>query len=372
MPLKVLVAPDKFKGTLTANAAAEAIARGWRASRPDDDLELLPMSDDGDGFREIVSRLLRAERRTVRTVDAAHRPREASWGWAAPTRTAIVESANVIGLALLPPGRFHPFELDTRGLGAVLQTARAHGARRCLVGIGGSATNDGGFGLAKALGWEFFDAQGKGLTHWTELHALSHVAPPSQSYLFDELVVAVDVQNPLLGPNGCSRIYGPQKGLRPEDFEPAERCLARLAAQVAGQLGADVAREPGGGAAGGLGFGLRVFAGATLEPGFKRFARLAELEQRLKRVQLVITGEGAIDPSSLMGKGVGELAQLCRRCGVPCLGLAGAISDAAQARETFVGVHALAPDLTSPEDAKARPAFWLERLAQQVGQAWTG
>jgi glycerate kinase len=266
----------------------------------------------------------------------------------------------------LPAGKYQPFELDTFGLGAVLQAAAAKGARRCLMGIGGSATNDAGFGLARALGWQFFNTRDQKITRWTELHALSHIHPPAQTPRFDDLTVAVDVQNPLLGPQGCTRVYGPQKGVRPEDFAFAERCLGRLAEVLARELHLDHATEPGAGAAGGLGFGLRCFAGARLEPGFALFARLARLEERLCGAQLVLTGEGALDASSLMGKGVGELAALCRQRRVPCLALAGVAPDREQTRQRFTQVHALTPDLTSPADATAQPALWLERLAARV------
>jgi glycerate kinase len=171
--MKVLVVPDKFKGTLTAAAAAEAMARGWRKARPQDQLDLLPMSDGGDGFGEVVSALLQASPQTVKTVDAAHSPRHATWWWERKTKTAIIESAKIIGLAMLPPGKFHPFELDTFGLGAGLRAAQAEGATRILVGIGGSATNDGGFGVARALGWKFLDERGKQIECWTKLHRLS-------------------------------------------------------------------------------------------------------------------------------------------------------------------------------------------------------
>src|SRR5206468_11929707 len=144
MPLKVLIVPDKFKGTLTARAAADLIARGWGEARPQDSLELLPMSDGGDGFGEVLVRLLKLQERTIATLDAAHAPLQAKWWWDPKTRTAIIESAKIIGLALLPTKKFHPFDLDTFGLGAVLQAAADINARQCLMGIGGSATNDGG------------------------------------------------------------------------------------------------------------------------------------------------------------------------------------------------------------------------------------
>ena len=150
MPLNVLIVADKFKGTLTAQAAAELIALGWREARPQDSLELLPMSDGGDGFGEVLVRLLKLEERTIATLDAAHTPLQAKWWWDPKTRTAIIESAGIIGLALLPTEKFHPFDLDTFGLGAALQAAADMNATQCLMGIGGSATNDGGFGVALA------------------------------------------------------------------------------------------------------------------------------------------------------------------------------------------------------------------------------
>jgi len=368
MPLKILIVPDKFKGTLTAREAAAAIARGWRTARPGDELELLPMSDGGDGFGVIISDLLGAEAQTVQTVDAAHRPCEATWWWHQSTREAIVESARVIGLAQLPAGKYHPFELDTFGLGALLRAAATPGAKRCLVGIGGSATNDAGLGMARALGWQFFTPDHVEIVRWTELDRLSSVRPPESLRLFEDLVVAVDVQNPLLGPTGCSRVYGPQKGLT--EFDIAERCLARLAKVLEEQLDLSHANTPGAGAAGGLGFGLLSFAGARVESGLDIFARHARLAERVKAARLVITGEGALDAQTLMGKGAGEIARLCRKSGVPCLGLAGIVPEPEKAREMFLATYALTPDLTDRPSALREPALWLERLAAKVAQRW--
>lgn len=373
MPLKVLIVPDKFKGTLTAQAAAQSIAEGWRESRPNDDLELLPMSDGGDGFGEVLRALFCAEARSVQTVDASHRRHEAKWWWAKNSQTAIIESANVIGLALLPPAKHHPFELDTSGLGAVVEAAAAAGACRTVLGIGGSATNDGGFGLARALGWKFIDAQGRSIESWTSLHCLEQIVPPSNSPAWPEIRVAVDVQNPLLGPTGASRIYGPQKGLRPEDMPHAESCLERLAQVCARDLQLSPASSPGDGAAGGLGFGLRCFLQGHLESGFELFANYARLEQRIESAQLVITGEGAIDNSTLMGKGVGEIAKLCQRRGVPCLGLAGTLGDnlrGARPTEPFQHVYGITPTLTDPDEAKRYAASWLRRLAVESARSW--
>jgi glycerate kinase len=369
--MKVLIVPDKFKGTLTASAASEAIARGWKKVRRKDSTELLPMSDGGDGFGEIISRLLAARIQKVPTVDAAHRPLAAHWWWEPKSKLAIIESARVIGLALLPPGKYHPFELDTLGLGQVLLAASEKGARRCLMGIGGSATNDAGFGLARSLGWQFSNQHGQLVERWTELFSLAQIHRPMSENRFAELLVAVDVQNPLLGLRGCTRIYGPQKGLRPSDFPLADRCLHRLAGVVKKQLELDCVNEPGAGAAGGLGYGLRCFAGAQLVPGFALFDRFARLREKIRAADLVITGEGALDASTLMGKGVGEVAALCRREKVPCVGLAGVVSDPEAAERHFTEVHGITPALTTSENALAEPARWLETLAAQIAERWT-
>jgi len=365
--MKVLIIPDKFKGTLTASQAAAAISAGWKESRPSDQLEVLPMSDGGDGFGELMSQLIGAIPQRAKSVDAAHRSCDALWWWHGKTKTAVVESARVVGLAQLPPAKYHPFELDTEGLGDLLQSVADKGARRCLIGIGGSATNDGGFGMARALGWQFFDTHAEKIERWTELHALAEIRPPDKTKLFDELIVAVDVQNPLLGPQGCTRIYGPQKGVKPSDFDFAERCLQQLADIFRKELHRDCANDPGAGAAGGLGFGLRCFAGGRLEPGFALFAQQAKLAERIKRLDLVITGEGSLDDSSVMGKGVGELANLCKHFKVPCIALAGVVPHPEEVARFFNEAHALA-QFTSPENAMADPTHWLQKLAADVAK----
>lgn len=363
MPRRVLIVPDKFKGTLTASAAAKAIAHGWRSARPEDLLDLAPMSDGGDGFGGVMSELFGAKMQTLATVDAAQRPIRANW-WRAGA-TAIVESAEVIGLA--KHRGLHPFKLDTFGLDALLRAAAQSGCTCCLIGIGGSATNDAGFGLARALGWEFLDAEGTSIETWTQLYRLAALRQPMRKRWFRELIVAVDVQNPLLGPRGCTRVYGPQKGLARKDFKLTERCLRQLAAVAAVQLKRDCAGEPGAGAAGGLGFGLRIFLGAHLQPGFELFARQAHLERRLRRADLVITGEGRIDPSTFMGKGVGQIARECRCLGVPCIGLAGVVSARSGAGKYFTRVHGLT-ELTALKKARASPELWLERLARLTAE----
>jgi glycerate 2-kinase len=367
--MRVLIAPDKFKGSLSAAEAAQAIAVGWGRTRPQDQLTLLPTSDGGDGFGVLLGQHLHAESREVDTVDAAHRKIRAAWWWHAGTRTAIVESARIIGLALLPPRQFHPFQLDTAGLGMALREVFQAEPSRCLVGIGGSATNDGGFGMAKALGGQFRDQANQEIPIWTGLAALQSIHLDALSRPNLCLEVAVDVQNPLLGPLGCTRVYGPQKGLRPEDFSAAESCLGQLAAVCSRLTGRDDANEPGAGAAGGLGFGLRTFLNAQLRPGFAMFAELTRLEEVLARSDLVLTGEGAIDASSLMGKGVGELMRRSCARGIPCLGLCGIIQDYDLVRAHFSQLHCLTPELTTPALAMAEPAQWLARAAERAARA---
>ena len=233
------------------------------------------------------------------------------------------------------------------------------------MGIGGSATNDGGFGLARALGWEFLDREGEPIEQWTGLGQLARIGAPKRRRWFDGCVVATDVRNRLLGRRGASRVYGPQKGLRPRDFAVAERCLGRLARVVKEQFGRDFAREPGAGAAGGLGFGLLAFLGAELQPGFDLFSQQAALERHLVAADLVVTGEGAIDRSTLMGKGVGQIARRCCQLKIPCIGLAGTVSASLGGGALFTQAYGLT-ELTSVAQAKAKPAYWLERLARRV------
>lgn len=367
MPLRVLIVPDKFKGTLSAHQAAEAIAEGWAGVRPGDRLDLLPMADGGDGFGEICGRLLGAERRSCRTVDAAGRERLAGWWYADVAATAIVEAAEVNGLALLPAGRFHPFQLDTFGLGAVLEQAREAGARRLYIGVGGSATNDGGFGLARSLGWRFRAGDGGEILRWTDLERLAVVEPPPASLPFAELTIAVDVSNPLLGPEGATRIYGGQKGLHDQDFPRAEACLGRLAEAMADLLGEDFAHLPGAGAAGGLGFGLKAFCGGNLRSGGEIFSELSRLEARIGEADLVITAEGAMDAQTLMGKGVGLVAAMVARAGKPCLCLAGSVAvTAASVPWPGFQAWAIVPTIAPLAMAMARPADCLRQLAARA------
>jgi glycerate kinase len=243
----------------------------------------------------------------------------------------------------------------------VVLAASEMGARQCVVGIGGSATNDGGFGLARALGWKFLDGAGESIERWTDLDKVARIQAPARGRWFQQLIVAVDVQNPLLGKRGASRVYGPQKGLKPRDFPAAEKALRKLEQVVRKDLEHDYANLPGAGAAGGLGFGLAAFVGARLEPGFDLFARQADLVSKIKQADLVITGEGRLDASTMMGKGVGEMARICRRSKIPCIGLAGEVVPAPKLK-LFEKTWSLT-ELTDRTAARNKAGFWLEKLA---------
>jgi glycerate kinase len=371
MSRRILIIPDKFKGTLTARQAAYAIAAGWRSVHPNDVLHCIPMSDGGDGFGSVLAGALEATRQTTATIDSAGRSRSSDW-WVSPSRSiAVVETAQTIGLALLPHGQFHPFQLDSFGIGAVLRDAVASGARDCWVGIGGSSTNDAGFGLARSLGWQFLDSDGNEILRWRELTRLVRVIrskEPLQATC--RFTVAVDVENPLLGPTGCSRVYGPQKGLRPEDMIQAEAALEQLAKVMAKELGRDIAVIPGSGAAGGLGFALMAFLDARVESGFEIFARAADLDRHVDWSDLVLTGEGSLDRQSLMGKGTGRVAARARQHGRPCYGLAGMVEPLGPGETSlFTLTRGIVPALAPVEAAKADAARWLEELARQIAQA---
>lgn len=361
--LKVLIVPDKFKGTLTAVEAAQAIQRGWKKKRPKDHVEVLPMSDGGDGFGEAVSRLLRCKPFKIKSVDAAHNECRTIFWFNEEESIAIVESAKVIGLAMLPEGQYHPFELDTFGLGHVLKKIAKKKPETLYIGLGGSATNDGGFGMASALGYSFMDEDGLFIKKWTELHKLERIIPPEDPLPFGEVIAAVDVKNPLLGKKGASRIYGPQKGLAPGDIPVAEKNLKRLAQVFKETFGKDLSKYPGAGAAGGLGFGLMAFLNARVESGFEIFSRLANIEEKIKASDIVITGEGSCDRSSLMGKGTGEIAALCRKYEKPCIMIAGRVTVSPALKRNFLLILSMV-DICGGKDSMEIPSQSLEKVAE--------
>ena len=361
----VLIAPDKFKGTLTAPDAARAIATGWHQARPDDDLILQPISDGGDGFGGLMAETLQGEIISCDAANAAGQPTTAAY-WLTPDHTAIIESASVIGIAMLKPSQRAPFENDSTGLGQIFLHATANGAKRLVIGIGGSATNDGGFGMARALGWKFMDSANKPITQWAALHKLRSIKQPL-NFSPPPVTVAVDVQNPLLGPEGCTRVYGPQKGFNEADITPAEEALKTLARTWENQMGEAADQFPGAGAAGGLGFGLYCFLKADLQSGFALFAREVRLAEKLTEADIVITGEGGMDRQTVMGKGVGELAKLARQYDCRCLAFAATVDDVATLEGDFEQCRSLA-EVTCSAESLTQPARWLQVLAHRTAK----
>lgn len=335
-------------------------------ARPADTIRILPICDGGDGFGETLAALEKAKPVPCHTLDAAHRPVTASWWWQEEQKMAIVESACVIGLAQLPTSKYHPFELDTFGLGSVLNEIAKQGAETCVIGIGGSATNDGGFGMAKALGWKFLREDQLEITTWTGLDQLSVISPPKKSQLFKNLIIASDVENLLLGDKGASRIYGPQKGLLPNEMHKSEVCLQSLSERVDAYVKHDWRLEPGSGAAGGLGYGLMAFLGGKAESGFDYFARRADLDSQLEWADIVVTGEGCLDLSSLMGKGAGGVASKSNKMGKACIGIAGKANDEDNISCLFSNIYSITPSLTNQESALEFASKWLTKLARNA------
>jgi glycerate kinase len=306
--MRLLVACDKFKGSLRADEACRAIRDGLAAALPGAAFDLCPIADGGEGTTAALVEALGGEWRETLVTDARGRPVLARHGAVPSRRLAILEMSAASGLALVGDLPLEPALASTRGTGELLLAA-ADQAEEVVLGIGGSATNDGGLGLALALGWTFLRGDGTAfqpaLANLTEA---ARILPPTRR--LPAIRVACDVDNPLLGPLGATRVYGPQKGVR--DFAWFEARLAHLADLARDHLGEDPRDIPGAGAAGGLGFGLMAFARARLSPGFGLVADALGLEARMRGADLVITGEGRLDAQSLQGKGPGGVARMAR------------------------------------------------------------
>jgi glycerate kinase len=369
--MRVVIAPDKFKGSLTASNAAQAMARGVRSVLSSVEIDEVPMADGGEG---IVEALVTATGGTFHTIEATGplgKPVQATFGTLGDGRTAVVEMATASGLVLVPDDQRDPLSTTTRGTGELLLAAVAKGARRLIVGIGGSATNDGGAGLAQALGFRLLDADGQEIeTGGGPLGRLDRIERgDEESGLADvEIAVACDVTNPLCGPDGASAVYGPQKGATPAMVAELDRNLANLARVVARDLGVSIADVPGAGAAGGLGAGLLAFAGGRLERGVDLVIDAVGLKDRLQDADLCLTGEGSLDAQSAFGKTAVGVSRLARSVGCPTVALVGSIGDGAE-KAIDEGINAyfsICPGPISLETAVARAAPLLEQAAAQA------
>jgi len=318
--MRVLIANDKFKGSLTAVEAAEAI----RAGLPSDwEIDLCPIADGGEGFAETMLSAAGGKWITVDTVDALFRPRTARIGLT-EDGLAIMEMASANGFELIAAEDRDILNSSTYGTGLMIREAVRRGAKRILIGIGGSATNDGGVGMADALGVLFLDEEEDSLTATPAGLENLAIIDREQRVELPPIHVACDVTNPVLGPNGATAIYGPQKGANESELEFLESYLAHLVKVTGAQ---EMAELPGSGAAGGLGFGLMYFAGAELQSGFDLVAEGLDLEARISAADLVITGEGSLDAQSLEGKGPVGVARLANELETPIFAIAGQVSE---------------------------------------------
>ncbi|MCK9519095.1 MAG: glycerate kinase [Dehalococcoidia bacterium] len=316
--MKILIAPQEFKGSLSADEAASAIAAGVGAMRPGWDVELLPLSDGGPGFVSALHTALGGDIRAALTHDPLGRKVVGRYLWVGGRGMVVVEAAQANGLFHLRTEERDALGADTFGVGELLAAAARDEPRTLLVGVGGSATTDGGAGMARALGARFFDASGQELgPGGGELLRLDRIEweAPRWASQVPEIVVATDVTNPLTGPSGAAQVYGPQKGATPDDVTVLDRALARYAEVVRRDLGTDIAAVAGGGAAGGLAAGIVAFLGGRIESGFEVVAEATGLRERIAAADVVITGEGSFDAQSLQGKTTGRLLALATEVG---------------------------------------------------------
>ena len=324
--MKVLIATDKFKGSLTAAEACHAISLGLLRSISSLDITSVPIADGGEGTTVALNEALGGTWRSLSVTDPLGRSISAKYALADcnGVKTAIMEMSAASGFEKVIDSEPDPWAATTRGTGEMMLDAISAGAEKILIGIGGSATNDGGTGMAQALGFQFLDKTGAEVAQIpSDLMKVEKIVPPDIPFKVS-ISVACDVSNTLLGPSGATRVYGPQKGVSPDSFSAHEDRLSHLADLVRQDLGTDYRDTPGSGAAGGLGYGLLSFCNATLLPGFDLVAGTLGLESLIQSADLVITGEGKIDDQSLNGKAPAGVAQLARKLGKPVIAVCGA------------------------------------------------
>lgn len=367
--MRILVAPDKFKGVQGAREVAENIARGLRDVLTNVQIELAPVADGGEGTAELICHALGGSWRECEAHDAMGEEMSARYVWLAG-KTAVIEMSEVAGLQRVALLRRDIERATTFGVGEMIKDAVGAGARKIIVGLGGSATNDGGFGMARALGFRFLDETGTELRVTPgELRCLTHIDTSHVMELRSvQIVAAADVRNPLLGPNGATVVFGSQKGASDAQLELFEEALCRLADVTTREQQVDYRSEAGAGAAGGLGFGLMCFCGAKMARGFDVVAEAIDLESKIRRVDVVITGEGSLDRQTLDGKAPAEVAVIARRNGKRVFAIVGRSDGDAQLREMFDGVYAVADPKKSDEENIARAPELLREGARNFAK----
>jgi glycerate kinase len=383
--MKILIAPDKFKGSLSAREVADNIALGLRGVLHDVEIVITPMADGGEETAEVICNALGGSWVRCKAHDPLGRQIDARYAWIADRKLAVMEMSEAAGMRRLSESERNPVRATTFGVGEMILDAARGGANEIIIGLGGSATNDGGFGMARSLGFRFFSCIGLGtylldrlrgerlgppelMESVVELRTLETIKKPKNVSL-PRIIAAVDVRNPLNGNNGATRVFGPQKGATPDQIQQLELALVRLADVVEQEFGFDYRDEPGAGAAGGLGFGLMSFCGAKIRLGFEVVAEAADFESKMKNADVVITGEGSLDRQTLEGKTAAGIAGLARKLGKPVFAIAGRTDGNRQVRELFDGVYVLGQPGMSENEKMKRSAELLREEAQELAKS---
>ena len=352
--MKILIAPDKFKGALNARDVAKNIAEGLREILPDAEIEIVPMADGGEGTAEAICEARSGSWLKCKAHDPIGREIEARYAWIEDGKLAVMEMSEASGMRRLSENERDPIRATTFGVGEIILNAKNRDAHEIIIGLGGSATNDGGWGMARALGYRFDyeQEQEKDTERAADLVDLCRIEKP-QNLNLPKIIAAADVRNPLLGDNGATQVFGPQKGPTNDELKVLEQALTKLANVVAEDFGFDYRAKPGAGAAGGLGFGLMSFCGATIQPGFDVVAEAVGLESKMKDADVVITGEGSLDRQTLEGKTPAGVARLARKLGKKVFAIVGRNKGDRQVDELFDEVYELArPDMSEKEQMK--------------------
>jgi glycerate kinase len=369
--MKILIAPDSFKGSLSALEVAKNIEIGVLRVDPEAEIIKVPMADGGEGT---VQSLVEASGGTViyeEVVGPLGMPVTASYGILGDQRTAVIEMASASGLPLIPAGKSDPSKTTTYGTGQLIKAALDAGAEEIIIGIGGSATNDGGVGMAQALGIRFLDSQGQSIGYGGgELARLANIdiSGLDPRIKRTKIEVACDVTNPLYGPEGAAYIYGPQKGADIDMIKRLDDNLRHFANIIKKHIDKDVKDIPGAGAAGGMGAGLLAFFDARLKPGIEIVIEINKLKEKLQGVDLVITGEGMLDGQTVKGKAPVGVAREAKRFGIPVIAIAGAIGEDADLvlKEGIDAFFGIIKKPTSIENAMKYTPEWLQQTGEQV------
>ena len=364
----MVLAPDSFKGTMSAREVCQIETQALLEVFPGAQITPLPMADGGEGLTDTCLGLLGGERVSVRVTGPLHTPVDAFYA-RLPDGSAVIEMAAAAGLPLAR-GHLDPLRATTQGVGELILHAVRAGARRILLGLGGSATNDCGVGMAYALGWRFYDGQGHPVAPLAcNLGQIEEIRRESPLPAIGVLA-ACDVDNPLCGETGATAVFGPQKGVTPQTFPLLEEGMGHLAARMEALGGRPLAQLPGAGAAGGLGAGVCFFLGGSLRPGVDLVLDAARFDQVAAGADLVITGEGCMDGQSVRGKVPAGVARRCAAAGIPCIALCGSLGDGAQAMYDL-GMSAMFSTLhsfTTMEEASRTCRSDLAQLTRSVAR----